>query len=222
MGDTEETVANQVVEKEVIDVDKEQPDAAEEQPQSKKKKPMAPRSDVWNHFTKVKNESGEKKAKCKYCGQLYACRSKNNGMSSLDAHLKICRKNPNKEVVDKQGTLQLIASPGNSSVGTISTWKFDLDELKHSFAEMLNEDELPFAAERSGLRKFLAKACPKFVVPSRKTATRNCVKVYDVQKEKLQNFLKEHGERVSLTTDTWAANTKQNYMCVIAHFIDKN
>jgi hypothetical protein len=46
MGDTEETVANQVVEKEVIDVDKEQPDAAEEQPQSKKRKPMAPRSDV--------------------------------------------------------------------------------------------------------------------------------------------------------------------------------
>jgi hypothetical protein len=100
--------------------------------------------------------------------------------------LKICRKNPNKEVVDKQGTLQLIASPGISSVGTISTWKFDLDERKHSFAEMLIEDELPFAAaERSGLRKFLAKACPKFVVPSRRTATRNCVKVYDVQKEKL-------------------------------------
>jgi hypothetical protein len=46
MGDTEETVANQVVEKEVIDVDKEQPDAVEEQPQSKKRKPMAPRSDV--------------------------------------------------------------------------------------------------------------------------------------------------------------------------------
>jgi hypothetical protein len=39
MGDTEETVANQVVEKEVIDVDKEQPDAAEEQPQSKKGNP---------------------------------------------------------------------------------------------------------------------------------------------------------------------------------------
>jgi hypothetical protein len=184
---------------------------------------MAPRSDVWNHFTKVKNESGEEKAKCKYCGQLYACHSKKNGTSSLGAHIKICRKNPNKEVVDKQGTLQLIASPGNSSVGTISTWKFDLDELKHSFAEMLIEDELPFAAaERSGLRKFMAKACSKFVMPSRRTATRYCVKVYDAQKENLQKFLKEHGERVSLTTDTWTANTKQNYMCVTAHFIDKN
>jgi hypothetical protein len=182
MGDTEETVANQVIEKEVTDVDKDQPEAAEEQPQSKKRKPMAPRSDVWNHFTKVKNESGEEKAKCKYCGQLYACRSKNNGTSSLGAHLKICRKNPNKEVVDKQGTLQLIASPRNSSVGTISAWNFDLDELmKHSFAEMLIEDELPFATtECSGLRKFLAKACPKFVLPSRRTAARNCVKVYDV------------------------------------------
>jgi hypothetical protein len=54
---------------------------------------------------------------------------------------------------------------------------------------MLIEDELPFAAvERSGLRKFLAKACSKFVVPYRRTATRNCVKVYDAQKEKAAEF----------------------------------
>jgi hypothetical protein len=86
--------------------------------------------------------------------------------------------------------LQLIASPRNSSVGTISAWNFDLDELmKHSFAEMLIEDELPFATtECSGLRKFLAKACSKFVVPYRRTATRNCVKVYDAQKEKAAEF----------------------------------
>jgi hypothetical protein len=105
----------------------------------------------------------------------------------------------------------------------VSTWKFDLDELKLSFAEMLIEDEQPFvASERPGLRKFLAKACPRFVMPSRRTATRKCVAVYDVHKEKLQKFLKEHCERVSITTDTWTANTKQNYMCVTAHFIDKN
>jgi hypothetical protein len=117
----------------------------------------------------------------------------------------------------------LLASPRNNSVGTVSTWRFDLDELKLSFAEMLIEDELPFAAsERSGLKKFMAKACPRFVEPSRRTTTRNCVKVYDAQKEKVQKFMKEHCERVNLTTDTWTANTKQNYMCVTAHFIDKH
>ena len=95
------------------------------------------------------------------------CDTKTNGTSSLNGHLKICRKNPNKKVVDKQGTLQLQPSHGNSSVGTVSTWKFDLDELKLSFAEMLIEDEQPFvASERPGLRKFLAKACPRFVMPS--------------------------------------------------------
>lgn len=232
MGDTEETVANQVETvaseaKEVIEIDKEdaqqQPGEGGAEKEGKKRKAMAPRSDAWNYFTKVKTVSGEEKAKCKYCDGLYKCDAKTNGTSSLNAHLKVCRKNPNKKVVDKQGTLQLMPSPGNSSVGTISTWKFDLDELKICFAEMLIEDEQPFAAaERPGLRKFMAKACPKFDMPSRRTATRNCVKVYDAQKLKLQKFLKEHCERVSLTTDTWTANTKQNYMCVTAHFLDKN
>ena len=108
---------------------------------TKKRKAMVPRSDAWNHFTKVKLQSGEEKAKCKYCGGHYKCDSKTNGTSSLNAHLRVCKKNPNKKVVDKQGTLQLISSPENSSVGTISTWKFDLDDLKISFAEMLIEDE---------------------------------------------------------------------------------
>ena len=224
MGDTEETVANQATEVTEVDkADEQQAVAVDAEKEAKKRKAMAPRSDVWNHFTKVKLESGEEKAKCKYCGGLYMCDTKTNGTSSLNGHLKICRKNPNKKVVDKQGTLQLQPSHGNSSVGTVSTWKFDLDELKLSFAEMLIEDEQPFvASERPGLRKFLAKACPRFVMPSRRTATRKCVAVYDVHKEKLQKFLKEHCERVSITTDTWTANTKQNYMCVTAHFIDKN
>lgn len=82
-------------------------------------------------------------------------------------------------------------SHGCSSVGTVSTWKFDPDEIRNSFAEMLIEDELPFVfAERSGFRKFMAKACPRFTVPSRRTATRDCVSIYDVQKDKLKEFYK--------------------------------
>jgi hypothetical protein len=62
----------------------------------------------------------------------------------LKAHLKICKKNPHKPVVDNQGTLQLQPSPDNSSLGTLSTWKFDPEELRRSFAEMIIEDEQPF------------------------------------------------------------------------------
>ncbi|CAD6262098.1 unnamed protein product [Miscanthus lutarioriparius] len=112
---------------------------------------------------------------------------------------------------------------GNSSVGTLSNSEFDLYDLRNSFAEMIIEDEQPFAlSERPGLRNFLAIACPHFTLPSRRTATRACVEVYDVQKEKLKKFLKEHCGRVSLATDTWTSNTNQNYMCVTAHFIDND
>lgn len=114
-------------------------------------------------------------------------------------------------------------SPGSSSVGTISTWRFDPDEIRKSLAEMLIEDELPFVfTERIGFRKFMSKACPRFDVPSRRTATRACVNVYEAEKEKLKEFFKTSCERVCLTTDTWTANTQQNYMCDTVHFIDNN
>jgi hypothetical protein len=86
---------------------------------------------------------------------------------------------------------------------------------------MIIEDEQPFVLfERSGLRKFMSKACPHFVLPSRRTITRACVKVFDDEREKLRKFLKNNCERVSLTTDTWTAKNSLNYMCVTTHFID--
>jgi hypothetical protein len=138
----------------------------------------------------------------------------------MKAHFKICRKNPHKPVVDNQGSLQLQPSPSNSSVGTLSTWKFDPEELR-SFAEMIIEDEQPFVLfEHFGLRKFMSKAGPCFVLPSRRTITRACVKVFDDEREKLRNFLKNNYERVSLITDTWTTKNSLSYMCVTAHFSD--
>jgi len=124
MGDTDDIVANQVNAPvpEVIEVDKdEQPNEAQAEEESKKRKPIAPRSDMWDSFTKVKLENGEYRGKCKYCSKLFRCDTKTNGTSSMKAHLKVCKKNPNKPVIDNQGTLQLQPCPGNSSVGTVST-----------------------------------------------------------------------------------------------------
>ena len=42
------------------------------------------------------------------------------------------------------------------------------------------------------------------------------------EKEKLRKLLSKHCGRVCLTTDTWTSLQNQNYMCLIAHFIDKD
>ena len=238
MGDTDETVAceiNQTQTQEteagasttgVVDASKEQQeskDGEKADEESRKRKPMALRSDVWDSFSKVKLDNGEERAKCKWCQKLFHCGSRTNGTSSLKAHMKIRKKNPNKPVVDNQATLQLTPCAGTSSMGNVTTWKFDPDKLRRIFAEMIIEDEQPFMlSERSGLRKLMTEACPRFILPSRRTITRACVKVYEDEKEKLKKFFEDNCERVCLTTDTWTAKNSQNYMCVTAHFIDND
>jgi len=74
----------------------------------KERKQMAPRSNVWNHFNKIKDDKGFlKSAQCKYCSRPMKAESKGHGTSSLSRHLQSCPRNPNKfENDQKQGTLQ--------------------------------------------------------------------------------------------------------------------
>jgi len=88
MGDTDETVANQV--NEMIEVDEEDDQQSEEdegeqqeKEENKKRKASALSSDIWDHFTKVKIANGEERAKCKYCGNLCSCDTETNGNSSV-------------------------------------------------------------------------------------------------------------------------------------------
>jgi hypothetical protein len=120
------------------------------------RKEMVPRSSMWDHFIKIKDDKGRlKSAKCKYCQRILKADSNQHGTSSLNKHFNVCKRNPNKFDKDpKQGTLQ--ATGGEAP----STWRFDQNSLRDAFAEMLIEDELPFAfGEKSGFRKFMSKAC---------------------------------------------------------------
>ena len=197
-------------EKEVIDVE------AEEE---KKRKPMTSRSAMWDHFTKIYDKGNMLiKGKCKYCTNEIAAHPVHNGTSALRKHFNTCKKNPHRVSDDaKQGVLS--ATPGSS----VGTWKFDPDLLRSAFAEFVIEDEVPFGfGEKPGFRKLMSVACPRFIIPSRRTCTRDTMQLYFEQKSKLKMFFQEHCNRVCLTTDGWTSQQQDNYMTVTAHFIDKN
>jgi hypothetical protein len=122
------------------------------------RKPMAARSEAWEHFTKVLDSKGlVKEGLCKYCNRPIQATTGRNGTSSMHRHLTSCKKNPNRNQDPKQGMLQ--ATPG----GGINNWKYDPEVLRKAFAEMVIEDEFPFAfGEKSGFKKFMSKACPRF------------------------------------------------------------
>lgn len=190
-----------VIEQDVVELDKDGDLSG--------RKAMAPRSEMWKHFIKIKDDKNIlKSAKCKYCHRIMKADAKANGTSSLKRHFNVCKRNPHKFNQDPtQGTLQ--AFQGEA----ISTWRFDQNELRAAFAEMVIEDEQPFCfGEKPGLRKFMAKACPRFQLPSRRTCTRDVVRCFFQEKAKLKKFFKDSCQRVCLTTDGWTSQQLDSYI----------
>ncbi|KAL0431053.1 UNVERIFIED_CONTAM: putative AC transposase [Sesamum radiatum] len=72
--------------------------------------------------------------------------------------------------------------------------------------------------EGEGFRAYSQVLEPRFVVPSRITVARDCMKLYVEEKKALKKLLKS--QRVCLTTDTWTSIQNLNYMCLTAHWID--
>ena len=86
---------------------------------------------------------------------------------------------------------------------------------------MIITDELPFRiVEYEGFRRLMRVAQPRFQIPSRTTVTRDCLKIYYDEKQKLKNYFSKYSHSVCLTTDTWTSCQNLNYMCLTAHFID--
>lgn len=182
------------------------------------RKQMAARSEMWNHFEKILVDGVLQKGKCNYCKTDIAAHSVTNGTTALGKHFKACKRNPHKNIADdKQAVLQV--THGDSGV---HAWKFDPDAIRAAFICMLIEDELSFAfGGKSGFRKFMSIACPRFSIPSRRTCTRDTIGAYFEEKAKLKLFLKENCKRVSLTTDCWTSQQQESFMTVTAHFICK-
>jgi DNA-binding XRE family transcriptional regulator len=191
----------------------------ENETQTVEKKLIASRSEYWQHFDKIKDEKGQVKAgRCKYCHREIKAGTREHGTSALKKHFNICKRNPHVHNKDpKQSILQ--AAHGEAP----TTWRFDQAALREAFAQMVIEDEQPFCfGEKPGLTKFLAKACPRFEPPSRRTCTRDIVRLYFEEKAKLKKFFKNSCQRVCLTTDCWTSQVQDPYMTVTASFIDEN
>ncbi|XP_075503957.1 zinc finger BED domain-containing protein RICESLEEPER 2-like [Primulina tabacum] len=186
----------------------------------KKRKSVRPRSLIWEHFEKYEDSNGTRRAKCNYCGSSYAADSSLNGTSSLGAHLKKCKKYPcNVETKQAKIAFQNISKDHI----IINAWRFDQEGCRKALAKMILVDELPFSfVEMEGFRHFINVIQPSFRIPSRRTITRDCFELFLEEKKNLKLFFKETRLRVCLTTDTWTSIQRINYMCLTAHFIDKN
>uniref|UniRef100_A0A453LLI9 BED-type domain-containing protein n=1 Tax=Aegilops tauschii subsp. strangulata TaxID=200361 RepID=A0A453LLI9_AEGTS len=173
------------------------------------------RSKAWMHFTVQKDDPDH--ANCNYCDAVLGCKSASAGTASLVNHLKICQKN-HAHICSTQSELTYqVSEDGNLVV----PWQYIEKEVREAFARMIVIDLLPFIfAEKEGFRLFMAKACPRFTVPSRTTMYRDIIAIYEAEKAMLRKYFIESRQTVCLTTDTWTSKRQQSYMVLTAHSID--
>ena len=114
--------------------------------------------------------------------------------------MKICKKNLAHICSTQSELTYQVSEDGNSGV----PWQYIEKEVREAFARMIVIDELPFIfAEKEGFRLFVAKACPRFTIPSRTTMYRDIIALYEAEKAMLRKYFIGSRQTVCLTTDTW-------------------
>ncbi|KAK9189691.1 hypothetical protein WN943_018290 [Citrus x changshan-huyou] len=179
------------------------------------RKKMAPRSAVWQHFTRLPDNN--KKCKCNYCGNEFECGSVGDETSTLRTHYQeMCQKY--KDLQKDQTTLTQDVGSDEIVVRGLSR-----DAYRRAIIKMIVLDELPFSVvENPGFKHFCSVAASRYLLPSQRTITRDTLDMYVEEKVKLKSLLVGNKQRVSLTTDILTSITTVRYMVITTHFIDKD
>ncbi|KAF8079974.1 hypothetical protein N665_0986s0001 [Sinapis alba] len=179
---------------------------------SQAKRIIPTRSEMWEHFTRTKEDRDM--CLCNYCHKDFSYLT-TSGTSNLKKHHEICKnyKAWSAGQVDKQDVI--------NKEGKLKKAKFTDTMFREATNEMLVLGQLPLAfVESVAWRHFCNKA--NYTPHSRRSSTKYIVKLYVEKKEALKKWFSCNKQRVSIKIDIWVSQTTgASYMVVSVHFIDE-
>ena len=192
-------------------VEPEQDGYNEYAPRNKRKKNL---SKVWLEYNEEVNDNGVGVANCRHCKINLVCGS-SKGTSHLKRHLlQYSPKRPNGPIGE------VLINDNND----IREFVFDMKERRVEILNCIVEGAHLFSTvEENGFKRRMTRANPQFESFCRTTITIDFFSEYYCYREKLQCMLVNTPGLISLTTDlSDSKHSWQHYMCITAHFIDKN
>ncbi|KAK9666891.1 hypothetical protein RND81_14G218700 [Saponaria officinalis] len=167
-------------------------------------------SRVWPHFFLTTNKL---RAKCRYCELIYTAQSK-NGTGHLIRHMKACKHRPES---DQRSMDEFLNKPNAPEQYT-----YNYDECTAELSRMIIQTEEPFLlAEHNEFNKYIKKNQPEHKPTGRKTVRSNAMKQYCELKQKLISDFANMTCRFNLTVDAWDSSYDYSYICITAHWIDR-
>ncbi|XP_049935982.1 zinc finger BED domain-containing protein RICESLEEPER 1-like isoform X2 [Nymphaea colorata] len=120
----------------------------------------------------------------------------------------------------KQRTLSLAVN--DSGATSIGIQKFDMEFIRKLMSKCVIAHELSFNLAEYKYHNKLLQACNhKFVPFSRRTLKREIMSVYKAEKARLEGFINDSTQRVSLTFDMWTSQQTLGYLCVTGQYVDR-
>lgn len=102
-----------------------------------------------------------------------------------------CPKNPNRESDKRQKIIFLGKDNEDEPNSTVSfkLIKFSQELTQLAFAKMIIKNELAFKhVENEGFRYFVSVTCSRFKVPTHVIVAKDCMLLYNDEKEKLKSI----------------------------------
>jgi len=103
----------------------------------------------------------------------------------------------------------------------LKNWVYDPMLARTELSRLIARLDLPLGiGETQAWEDYIKRAHnPLFEKVSRQTTTRDMSKLFDEQRAMLMKSLLPAASSVSLTSDIWSGNAKEDYISVVAHYV---
>ena len=100
--------------------------------------------------------------------------------------------------------------------------KFNSEQFREKLIVAIVMDNLPLSfVEYSSIKELFSYLHDSVTSISKNTAKSDILNMHKRERNKLKHLLKEIPGRICLTSDLWTSITIDGYICLTAHFIDK-
>jgi hypothetical protein len=170
-------------------------------------------SDAWNDFENIDSKQVRTGAKCFHCGKYYAARSC-IGTGHLNRHVLVCSERK-KNIPQSQSLLSFNVD------GHARHWEYSADVARTQLCRLIARLDLPLCFGESAAFEEYIKVShnPRFSAVSRQTTTRDFTKYFNDCRAKIINSLSSISS-VAITSDIWSGNAKDDYLSVVAHYVN--
>ncbi|KNE90210.1 hypothetical protein PSTG_16353 [Puccinia striiformis f. sp. tritici PST-78] len=187
-------------------------DSKPEPSNSKKRKT----SDIWNHFTKVKDATTTK-AICMNCNATLSAQS-NAGTNHLWRHYNRCKTEPRQSLLAPRNGAQQAQSSDHHRLS-----RFNQELVQENLVKMVVAHEYRFKmVEDQSFLNFMGSLQPKFKVIDKNNLEGECMNLYKQQKNSIIKQFNDHPGKIAIHIERWSCIYTFDFLKVSARYINSD